>query len=303
MIQFDDVYKSFGQKEVLRGLTFTAMDGRVTGFVGPNGAGKSTAFKILLNLIPADGGEATVDHRPYVKHVEPGKSLGAYLGPNHIPAAMTGRGFLTYTADLLAVSRGGRDAYLESVGLTEAADQKIESYSLGMRQRLGVAAAFIGEPQNLLLDEPVNGLDIDGVRWLRQYLRSAADRGRCVLLSSHLLSELEMVADDVVMLGVGKVTRSGRLDELRSDNRDIVAVTSEDNRALESDLRSGGLVVQAAEGVLHVTHSSTNEVAAVAAASSVPLVSISRLTRRLEDVYLEQVRSDEQLNGAEGVQR
>ena len=157
-----------------------------------------------------------------------------------------------------------------------------------MRQRLGVAAAFLGEPQNLMLDEPVNGLDIEGVRWLRDRLRHAAGQGRCVLLSSHVLSELELVADDVVMLGAGRAARQGTMRELRAGDVELVIVVSDDNARLAESLRTAGLAADVVGDELHVRHSSVNHVAAVAAVSSVPLQSVARASRRLEDVYLEQ---------------
>ena len=290
MIEFDDLHVSYGKQRVLQGLSFSAADGRVTGLVGPNGAGKSTAFKVLLGLLEPDRGAARIDGVPYTEHPTPGLALGTYLGPQHIPGPLTGRGFLQWTADLLAVPDGDLDRYLTSVGLAEAADRKIAGYSLGMRQRLGVAAAFLGEPQKLVLDEPVNGLDIEGVRWLREYLLRAAREGRCVLLSSHVLSELELVADDVVMLGGGRATRQGTIGELRAGDIEVVVVVSDDNRRLADDLRTAGFTADVVGDALHVRHPSVNSVAAAAAVSAVPIHSIARMARRLEDVYLEQAQ-------------
>lgn len=288
MIEFSDVVKVFGQQRVLKELSFTAQDGRVTGFVGPNGAGKSTAFKVLLGLLSADAGLAQVDGLPYRRTLNPGITLGAYLGPQHIPGMMTGRSYLAYTADLLRVPRSRGDYYLESVGLADAADRRIKEYSLGMRQRLGVAAAFMGEPQNLVLDEPVNGLDVGGVRWLRDYLRNAAQAGRCVLLSSHLLSELEMVADDVVMLQDGKNSRSGSLRELQSEEADVISVVTQDSQALLDLLQAERLTAQVVNGVVEVSGVSINQVAALLGRSSASFTSIACKSNRLEDVYFEQ---------------
>lgn len=288
MLQFDDVRVSYGRHHVLQGLDFEAADGRVTGLVGPNGAGKSTAFKVLLGLLTPNGGAARVDGVRYAEHPTPGLALGTYLGPQHIPGSHTGRGFLAWTADLLALPAVDLDMYLASVGLIEAADQKIAHYSLGMRQRLGVAAAFVGEPQNLVLDEPINGLDIEGVRWLRDHLLHAADQGRCVLLSSHVLSELELVADDVVMLGGGRAARQGTMRELRAGDVELVVIVSDDNARLAESLRTAGIAAAIVGDELHVRHTSVNEVAAAAAVGAVPLESVARASRRLEDVYLEQ---------------
>ncbi len=274
---------------MLEAVSFTARDGRVTGFVGPNGAGKSTTFKILLGLLPADSGAARVDGQPYRNAINPGKALGAYLGPQHTPVAMTGRSYLAYTADLLGVPREHGDHYLNSVGLAEASDRRTVEYSLGMRQRLGVAAAFMGEPQNLVLDEPVNGLDVGGVRWLRDYLRGAAKDGRCVLLSSHLLSELEMVADDVVMIQQGQVTRSGSLDDLQSETAEAVIVHTPHPQDMLSELQSSGLTVRMIDGAVEILGVSTNQIAAILGRSALPFTSLARRTKSLEDVYFEQV--------------
>lgn len=293
MIEFSTVVKSFGNQRVLQGLSFAAQDGRVTGFVGPNGAGKSTAFKILLGLLPAEGGYAQVDGLPYRRTLKPGKVLGAYLGPQHTPGMMTGRSYLAYTADLLGIPRSQGDYYLESVSLADAADRRVAEYSLGMRQRLGVAAAFMGEPQNLVLDEPVNGLDVAGVRWLRDYLRSAAQAGRCVLLSSHLLSELEMVADDVVMLQDGKTSRSGSLRELQSESTDIISVVTQDSQALLKLLQAERVTAQVVNGVVEVVGVSINQVAAILGRSSTSFTSLACKSKRLEDVYFEQFDASE----------
>lgn len=292
MIRFDDCHLSYGQNKVLNGLSFEAHDGRVTGFVGPNGAGKTTAFKILLGLMSADQGQTTVDGRLYVEHPNPGNILGTYLGAHHIPGQMTGESFLDFVAGMLAVPRDKNASYLEAVGISHAAKRKIKGYSLGMRQRLGVAAAFVGEPQNLVLDEPVNGLDIEGVRWMRDYLRTAADAGRCVLLSSHLLSELELVADDVVILGQGRITRSGTLGDLRQATTQTVVIHSEDGPALASYLSRAGLAADTADGAVEVTGVSLLQVAAAVGAQQIPVASIALATRRLEDVYMEQVETD-----------
>ena len=292
MIEFDDCHMAYGQNQVLSGLSFRALDGRVTGLVGPNGAGKSTAFKILLGLVEPGRGGATVDGRRHGEHPNPGQILGTYLGAQHIPPQMTGESFLAFVADLLGVSRAGNAAYLETVGLAHAAQRRVKGYSLGMRQRLGVAAAFVGEPQNLVLDEPVNGLDIEGVRWLRDYLRSAADEGRCILLSSHLLSELELVADDVVMLGQGRTSRTGTLGELRQEASPAVVVVSADDAALAASLEAQGLAARATDRGVEIADLPLLRVAAAVGAQQVPVSSITVATRRLEDVYMEQVEAD-----------
>lgn len=291
MMEFVDVVKSFGANKVLTGLTFAARDGAVTGFVGPNGSGKSTAFKTLLGLLRADSGKALVDGKSYPEIDAPGRCLGTFMGSSQIPSSMTGRGYLDYTADLCGVPRTDIDDCLVAVSLLAHAQALVGSYSLGMRQRLGLAAALIGRPRNLVLDEPVNGLDIEGVHWLRGYLRQAADEGRCVLLSSHLLSELELIADDVVMLNGGKASRTGSVASLRASGNDRVLVCSTDDVRLGGLLAARGLHVAAGPSGLLVSGASVNEVASLVGGLDVPLVSVGRELVRLEDVYLDQVRA------------
>lgn len=292
MIEFNNVVKSFGKKRVLTGLTFTARDGAVTGFVGPNGAGKSTAFKTLFGLLRADSGTALVDGRRSHDIGASGRTWGAFLGGSQIPPSMSGRGYLNYTADLCRVSREDIDDCLAAVNLQARAHTAVGSYSLGMRQRLGLAAALIGRPRNLILDEPVNGLDIEGVHWLRGHLRQAAADGRCILLSSHLLSELELIADDVVMLTDGRASRAGSLDSLRVADEDHVLVSSSDDARLATLLEAQGLRISISEHGVSVAGMSVNQVAALAGALDVPLLSVGRELRRLEDVYLDQVRAE-----------
>lgn len=298
MISFDGIEVSYGDKAVLTGMSFAARDGAVTGFVGPNGSGKSTAFKALLGLLEPIGGTAYVDGFPYRSLADPGGSVGAFLGSQWLPGAYTGKGYLTYMARLLRVPTERVDKYLDDVGLGGSANLCVRSYSLGMRQRLGIAGAFLGEPRNLLLDEPVNGLDVDGVRWIRHYLRMAADAGRCVLLSSHLLSELELVADDIVMLGAGKVTRSGTVNELKMATDGSVVVMAKEAQLLASHLVSQGANASIRDGAIIVTGQTVNWVARVASESGIALDSVSRNTNRLEDVYLEQVHHDQQVTVA-----
>lgn len=293
MIEFSGVTKAFNGIQILNELSFTARDGAVTGFIGPNGAGKSTSFKILLGLLAPDSGQARIDGVKYRNHLDPGKSVGAFLGPDTIPDAMTGRGYLTYTADLLGLSRKPINDHLEAVGLAPSATKRIAGYSFGMKQRLGIAAAFLGDATNLILDEPVNGLDIDGVLWLRDSLRDAADSGRCVLLSSHLLSELELVANDVVMLGAGRVSRAGAMSTIRNTENGWVVVVSEDNVQIAQHLRNHGATVEQHHNELRITNQTINWVARTAGLLDVPLVSVTKGQPRLEEIYLEQVRRDE----------
>ncbi|WP_366519803.1 ATP-binding cassette domain-containing protein [Nocardioides sp.] len=196
-------------------VTFTAHVGRVTGFLGPNGAGKSTTMRIMVGLTRATAGTITISGRHYVDLPNPGLDVGVLLDASAQHAGRTGREILTIAQQYMGLPRSRVDEMLDVVSLTPSeASRRVGNYSLGMRQRLGIATALIGDPSVLILDEPANGLDPAGIRWMRDLLRSYADRGGTVLLSSHLLHEIEVIADDIVMIGNGKIVSQGTKTEL-----------------------------------------------------------------------------------------
>lgn len=212
MIEAQGVVKRFAGTDALRGVSLTAQNGAVTGFVGPNGAGKSTLLRAICGLIYPDAGTTSIDGLPLSETAQPGRALGAFLSAEGIPTAWTARSYLQYVCDLQSLPRSKADDALSAVGLEDVAKRKVKTFSLGMRQRLGIAGAIVGEPLNLILDEPINGLDPDGILWLRKYLRDRAAKGCAVLLSSHHMNELALVADQVVMINQGQIVRSGQLD-------------------------------------------------------------------------------------------
>ena len=214
MITIDKLVKRHGGREVLHGVTLVARPGRVTGFVGPNGAGKSSTLRCLLGLDHADGGRALIGSRPYRDLASPLRQVGAVLDGAGAHPTRTGRAHLTWVAAGAGIPRRRVGEVLEVVGLTEAARRPVRTDSLGMGQRLGLAAALLGDPEVLVLDEPVNGLDPEGIRWIRDLLRRRAEDGGTVLLSSHVLSELAEVADDVVVIAGGRVRAAGTLSEV-----------------------------------------------------------------------------------------
>jgi len=206
--------KRFGEVTAVDGLSFEAVPGKVTGFVGPNGAGKSTTLRMLLGLIEPDDGSATILGLPYASLEDPITVAGAVLEVQSFHPLRSGRNHLRVLAAAADIDYGRVDEVLEIVGMTAAARRKAGSYSLGMRQRLGLAAALLGDPSVLILDEPANGLDPHGIRWLRQTLRDLAADGKAVLVSSHQLDEVARMADDVIVIDRGRVLRQGTLDEL-----------------------------------------------------------------------------------------
>jgi ABC-2 type transport system ATP-binding protein len=215
MITVEGVTRKYGSFTAVDDVTFTAHVGRVTGFLGPNGAGKSTTMRIMVGLTRATAGTITISGRHYVDLPNPGLDVGVLLDASAQHAGRTGREILTIAQQYMGLPRSRVDEMLDVVSLTPSeASRRVGNYSLGMRQRLGIATALIGDPSVLILDEPANGLDPAGIRWMRDLLRSYADRGGTVLLSSHLLHEIEVIADDIVMIGNGKIVSQGTKTEL-----------------------------------------------------------------------------------------
>ncbi|QDH11053.1 ATP-binding cassette domain-containing protein [Nocardioides dongxiaopingii] len=215
MITVENLTRTYGGFRAVDDVSFTARPGRVTGFLGPNGAGKSTTMRVLVGLTPATSGSATVAGRRFADLPNPAREVGVLLDASAQHAGRTGREILTIAQHTLGLPASRVDEMLEQVSLTPAESRRrVRHYSLGMRQRLGIAVALIGEPAALILDEPANGLDPAGIRWMRDLLRTYADRGGSVLLSSHLLHEIEVVADDLVVIGNGRIVASGTKAEL-----------------------------------------------------------------------------------------
>ncbi|MER7458587.1 ABC transporter ATP-binding protein [Micromonospora sp. NPDC126480] len=195
-------------------LSFTVEPGRVTGFLGPNGAGKTTTLRMLLNLVTPTGGQATIGGRRYADLTDPLRHVGAVLEASSAHKGRTGVNHLRVICAAAGLPRTRADEALAMVGLTPAAKRKFKGYSLGMKQRLGIAAAMLGDPRVLILDEPANGLDPEGIRWMRGFLKNLAAEGRTVLVSSHLLSEMQLLADDVVIIAAGRLVRQGPVDQV-----------------------------------------------------------------------------------------
>ncbi len=215
MITVESLTKTYGGFTAVDDISFTAESGRVTGFLGPNGAGKSTTMRIMVGLTPATSGTATIAGRHFADLPNPALEVGVLLDASAQHAGRTGREILTIAQRTLGLPARRVDEMLELVSLTSTeASRRVRHYSLGMRQRLGIATALIGDPEVLILDEPANGLDPAGIRWMRDLLRGYADRGGTVLLSSHLLHEIEVIADDLVVIGNGRIVSQGTKDAL-----------------------------------------------------------------------------------------
>ncbi|MGJ9371774.1 ABC transporter ATP-binding protein [Nesterenkonia sp. CF4.4] len=221
-LQITGLSKSFGTTQAVTDVNLSANPGRVLALLGPNGAGKTTTMRILLGLVSADTGEALIEGRRYAEIPNPARRVGAVLDAGGLHPGRTGAQHLGITAEMIGATGERVTHLLQEVGLTEAAHRRIGGYSLGMRQRLALANALLGDPAVLVLDEPANGLDPAGIRWLRQYLRAFAAAGGTVLISTHVLTEVALVADDLVIIDRGRSLLSGALDELTSaEGRDL----------------------------------------------------------------------------------
>lgn len=286
MIAVESVTRTYGEFTAVNDVSFTAHPGRVTGFLGPNGAGKSTTMRILVGLTKPDSGTATVAGQRYVDLPNPGREVGVLLDASAQHAGRSGREILTIAQRFMGLPRDRVEEMLELVSLTrQEASRRVRDYSLGMRQRLGIATALIGEPQVLILDEPANGLDPAGIRWMRGLLRDYADRGGTVLLSSHLLHEIEVVADDLVVIGDGRIVAQGAKSDLLRSAGSMLRTTDRD--VLTRALLDAGITSTPVgpDGLL--AHAETTQVGPIAFAAGVPLLELRQADGAgLEEMFL-----------------
>ncbi|CUU58171.1 ABC-2 type transport system ATP-binding protein [Parafrankia irregularis] len=297
MINVNGLRKRFGAVTALDGMTFTVPAGQVTGFVGPNGAGKSTTMRVILGLDTADSGEALIGGRPYRELRNPLRHVGALLDASAVGPSRTARNHLLWLAHSQGLGARRVDEVLQEAGLTSVARRRVGGFSLGMRQRLGIAAALIGDPPALMLDEPFNGMDPEGIIWMRRFTRALADAGRAVLVSSHLMNELEDIADRVVVVGRGKVFADAGVAELLaavSDGRVTVRTTAGGPAAavLEAAVLAagGGSVTPAGPDALVVAGLSAEEIAGLLGRHDVPFSELTAHRATLEDAYLNLTR-------------
>jgi ABC-2 type transport system ATP-binding protein len=283
-IEIDHVTKRYGPNVVVDDLSFTVRPGRVTGFLGPNGAGKSTTMKILLDLASADSGRATIGGSRYRDLRDPARTVGVVLEPNAFHPGRRGRSHLRILADAAGLPVTRVDELLELVGLASAADRRVGAYSLGMRQRLGLAAALLGDPPVLVLDEPGNGLDPQGVRDLRQLLRSRAAKGHTVFVSSHLLAEVEHLADEVIVVNQGRMVTSGALAELQ-DSATLVR-TASPARLTEVIVAAGAVVQLQEHDTILVRGIAIDEIGDRAFEAGIALHELSPHSGSLEELFL-----------------
>ena len=249
MIKVESLTKKYAGFTAVDNISFQAETGRVTGFLGPNGAGKSTSMRVMVGLTPPTSGGATINGQQYADLPNPGLEVGVLLDASAQHAGRTGREILRIAQRTMGLPKSRVDEMLDLVSLTGTeAERRVSNYSLGMRQRLGIATALIGDPEVLILDEPANGLDPGGIRWMRDLLRGFANRGGTVLLSSHLLHEIEVIADDIVVIGNGRIVAKGSKQELLAAAGTLVR--SVDDTALARALEASGIVTTFANGTL-----------------------------------------------------
>lgn len=296
MIEAHNLTKRYGQKLAVAGISFSLQPAKVTGFLGPNGAGKSTTMRMVMGLDRPTSGSITVLGRPYAEHDNPLQVAGALLDAKGMHPGRSARSHLRALAATHGFGDRRVDEMLALTGLEAVAEKRVGGFSLGMRQRLGIAAALLGDPEVLVLDEPVNGLDPDGVRWVRTLVRTFAAEGRTVLLSSHLMSEMAMTADHVIVLGRGSIIADAPIAEFiaGSERQRTVRVSSPEAQRLGELLR--------AQGARSTQESSGNElvlqgigaerVGEIAAANGVVLHALTTEEPSLEDTYLELTRGE-----------
>ena len=284
-LEFDSLTKSYGDTTVVDGLTFTVRPGRVTGFLGPNGSGKSTTMKMLLGLASADKGRATIGGIPYRDLPDPARTLGVVLEPNAFHPGRSGRNHLRIQAEAAGIPAAQVDVVLRSVDLSpQAANRRVGTYSLGMKQRLSLALALLGDPPVLVLDEPGNGLDPRGIRTLRDNLTTRAANGDTVFVSSHLLSEVEQLADDLIVINEGRLVAAGSIDDLRNPTA-LVRTTAPERLAAALE-RIGGTVKHQDVDTLLVEGLSTKDIGESAHHEGVVLHELTLHEGSLEELFM-----------------
>jgi ABC-2 type transport system ATP-binding protein len=287
LIEVEHLTKRYRNATAVDDLSFSVPRGRITGFLGPNGAGKTTTLRVLLGLALPTSGQATVAGRRYRDLADPLRSVGAVLEASNYHPARSGRSHLRVLAAAAGISRARVDRVLAEVELSDAAKRKVGGYSLGMRQRLSVAAALLGEPELLVLDEPANGLDPEGIRWLRNFLRSFAGRGGTVFVSSHVLAEISRLADEVVIIHRGKLVAHQSVSELTLQAAGATRVRSPRAEELLGRLSDAGVEAEPTGADTLAVHAPPEQVGDLAAEAGIPLHELVTEPGSLEEAFLE----------------
>ncbi len=301
MIEAQLLTKHFGKTVAVDGASFIVHPGRVTGFLGPNGAGKSTTMRMILGLDAPSSGEVRVNGKPYAQLTNPLRSVGALLDAKAIVGGRSAANHLKWLADSNDIDRRRVDEVLDVVGLTDVAGKKVGTFSLGMNQRLGIAAALIGDPATVMFDEPINGLDPDGILWIRNLMKSLASEGRTVFLSSHLMSEMAQTADHLLVIGRGRIIADASTDEFVNRN----SVPSVRVRALEASeladalTRRGALVESAPDGCIVVRGLDAAAVGGVASSDGFTLIELAPQVSSLEEAFFDLTRDETEFHAGQ----
>ena len=300
MIEVVELSKRYGDKTAVDALTFGIKPGIVTGFLGPNGAGKSTTMRMILGLDAPTSGHATVNGRRYADHRDPIRQIGALLEAKAVHTGRSARNHLLALAATHGIGSRRVDEVIDMVGLREVAGKRAGGFSLGMGQRLGIAAALVGDPAVVMLDEPVNGLDPDGIRWIRDLLKSLAAEGRTVFVSSHLMSEMAQTAEHLIVVGRGRLLADVSLTEFtRQAAQATVRVRSPQAATLRDLLTGAGVTVTSGEpGLLEVTGLSCEQIGDRAAAAHLTLHELSTTETSLEEAFMTMTRDTVEYSGA-----
>ncbi len=289
LVEARELTKRFGDKVAVDHLSFTVEPGRVTGFLGPNGAGKSTTMRLITSLDRPDGGTATIGGLAYEQLTKPLSTVGALLEARSVHPGRSARNHLLFLAQTQGIPARRVDEVLDLVGLRDVARKRAGAFSLGMNQRLGIAAAMLGDPRVLLLDEPGNGLDPEGIRWVRNLMRQLASEGRTVFVSSHLMSEMAVTADHLIVIGRGALIADCSTQEFiqRSSERSVLVRTPDAGRLRELIADEGGTVRQDGDGALIVTGLAAPRIGELAASASLVLHELTPQLPSLEEAFME----------------
>jgi ABC-2 type transport system ATP-binding protein len=294
MIRADRLTKHYGDTVAVDEVTFTVQPGRVTGFLGPNGAGKSTTMRMILGLDRPTAGSVSVNGTSYRELPAPLRSVGALLDAKAVDSGRSAANHLLWLADSNRIDRRRVSEVLDTVGLSDVAGHRVGTFSLGMNQRLGIAAALLGDPETLIFDEPINGLDPDGILWIRNLMRSLASEGRTIFLSSHLMSEMAQTAEHLIVIGRGRIIADASVEEIIAGN----ASTSVRVRAArQNDLATvlsgqGARIEHTPDGAMTVIGLDSTTIGAVAAANNIALVELTPEGATLEEAFLELTHND-----------
>ena len=301
MIEAHGLTKDYGDKRAVDGLSFTVQPGSVTGFLGPNGSGKSTTMRLILGLDAPTAGTVTVNGKPYREHAAPLHEVGALLEARSVHTGRTAYKHLLALAQTHGLPRSRVDEMVELVGIQEVAKKRAGTFSLGMGQRLGIASALLGDPSTVILDEPVNGLDPEGIQWVRNLLRQLAAEGRAVFVSSHLMSEMAVTADHLIVIGRGKLIADTSVEELvRQASGTVVRVRSPQADELRHHLAGDGVtVVSLSPGLLEVTGLTAARIGDAAAKNNWVLHELTPQQVSLEQAFMDMTRDEVEFKAAE----